>query len=470
MSDPVVTLLASGTSTTATTTVSFAAQPAGTRLVLVMVGDDYRTTSGSGRPEGNGWTLPSGTGFPVQANLGLYLWHKSATGSETSVQYTIGSASHSAYQVYALTNIDATTPLQIIAGTSSNGTGFSFATPSLAPSVGRRLAFGVMATSSGGDNMSSYSWSGGYTANGATFGPSTHPQMSIGAASLALTGDGTTTTTSTVTFSSDGVNAGSILAIFEVAAGSSTPSGTGALGVAWASSSHGSVAHNGSGTEHVAWAASGAGSVSHSGSGALGVAWAAHGAGSAIPGGSGALGVAWHAAAAGQHVSNGSGALDIAWDAVATGSAPVVGSASGSGALSIAWQALATGQRASNGAGALDIAWDAVANGEHVSNGSGALDVAWAALASGVAPTAVAAPIVVKNIGGPFVNPMVGAGGSITVAVSGVDISHRATGPNATADLVSGVISNSPVVSGPAQQEILDGPEQVNPAINGIGV
>lgn len=103
MADPVPTEIAAGTSSTATTTASFSAQTAGTLLTLYVASDDYRTTSGTGRPESTGWTLLQGQ----QGNLGGYVWYKLSTGSETSVQYTIGSASKSVYRVGAATNIDS---------------------------------------------------------------------------------------------------------------------------------------------------------------------------------------------------------------------------------------------------------------------------------------------------------------------------------------------------------------------------
>mgnify|MGYP003409231804 FL=1 len=51
MADPTITQLAAGSSSVATTTVSFTAQPAGALLVLAYAADDYATASGAGRPE-----------------------------------------------------------------------------------------------------------------------------------------------------------------------------------------------------------------------------------------------------------------------------------------------------------------------------------------------------------------------------------------------------------------------------------
>lgn len=101
------TQIATNTSATATTTCSFTAQAAGTYLRLVIGADDYRTTSGAGRPESTGWALV--TNGAQQTNLGHYVFHKIATGSETSVQYTIGSASKSVWYITAQSGVDSTT-------------------------------------------------------------------------------------------------------------------------------------------------------------------------------------------------------------------------------------------------------------------------------------------------------------------------------------------------------------------------
>lgn len=140
MADPVVTSLASGGSSTAATTVSFTAQPAGTLLLLSVSSDDYRLTTGTNRPENTGWTL-------VQAGqdfLGAYLWYKITNGSETSVIYGIGSATASSYALAAATNIDQTTPADVSAAPTHTHGGYTTPTPSIIPTTGRRLIIGSL--------------------------------------------------------------------------------------------------------------------------------------------------------------------------------------------------------------------------------------------------------------------------------------------------------------------------------------
>ena len=127
MPDPVPSLLSSGVSATATTTVSFTAQAAGNLLVLFVAADDYRTTSGTGRPESTGFTLL--TNGDQHTFLGHAGWYKLTDGAETSVQYTIGSASKSTYQLCMATNIDQVTPLDIANGTFTQASATTYATP-----------------------------------------------------------------------------------------------------------------------------------------------------------------------------------------------------------------------------------------------------------------------------------------------------------------------------------------------------
>jgi len=141
VADPVVSTLTSGSSATATTTVSFTAQASGTLLLLTVSSDDYRTTTGTGRPESTGWTLAqSGQDF-----LGHYLWYKITDGVETSVQYTIGSAAVSAYAAAAATNIDTTTPADTGSSLHTHG-GATTPSTAITPSSGRRI---VIATFGG---------------------------------------------------------------------------------------------------------------------------------------------------------------------------------------------------------------------------------------------------------------------------------------------------------------------------------
>jgi hypothetical protein len=132
------TQLATGTSAVATTTCNFGSTPAANTLLFLVVGaDDYRTTSGAGRPESTGWILP--TGGSQQTNLGFYFWYKLASGSESSVQYTIGSASPSVWAVGAVPGVDTTTPLDVSTGTFTVGpASFDYTAGPVTPSSGVR--------------------------------------------------------------------------------------------------------------------------------------------------------------------------------------------------------------------------------------------------------------------------------------------------------------------------------------------
>jgi hypothetical protein len=143
MADPVATALVSGESATATTTVNFSAQTAGSLLYLAYVGDDYKT----GNP--SGWSLAYGSPGAGEFH-GHAVWYKIANGSETSVQYTIGSASKSVYVLGVVTNIDNASPLDIANGQSVNSSSNSYTTPSVSTSAGRRIGIAFIGGSNSG--------------------------------------------------------------------------------------------------------------------------------------------------------------------------------------------------------------------------------------------------------------------------------------------------------------------------------
>lgn len=232
MPDPVSSSLAAGASATATTTVTFTAQPAGTLLVLSVAADDYITTSGANRPESSSWTPVQLIGGSGQYH-GSYMWMKKSTGSETSVAYTIGSASRSAYVLSAHTNIDQTTPLDTSAQQQNNTTGSTYTTPAATPSAGRKLALAHLSGSNSGALYTGVdTWLNGYTevAEGLT---TANPGLALGQAVLVL--DGGVSTSSGCSFQPNTgppqARAG-ILAVFNVAAaGSLAANATDTVGV-----------------------------------------------------------------------------------------------------------------------------------------------------------------------------------------------------------------------------------------------
>jgi len=208
MADPVVSNLATGSSTTATTTVSFTAQAAGTLLLLQVASDDYKT----GDP--SGWTLAqSGQDF-----LGHYLWYKIASGSETSVAYTIGSAAASSYRATAATNVDPT-PLGVTSSLHTHG-GATSSTTAVTPTAGSRwmvvASFGAM--HSGATSLSApASLTNSYTLQASTFGGT--PTEGIVMGYLTLDG-GTATSTVTANWGTNSqLCSYGLLAAFKVAAG-----------------------------------------------------------------------------------------------------------------------------------------------------------------------------------------------------------------------------------------------------------
>jgi hypothetical protein len=220
MADPTVTKIAGSTSATALTTVSFSAQPAGTLLTLHVSSDDYRTTTGSGRPESTGWTLL----LSDQRNLGCYLWWKITDGSDTSVQYTIGSGVGSAHAVIAATNIDPSptdTQAQNFTATGYGGTTHS--TPSITPTTtgtNRRLVYGHIGAASSGALTGVSAWTNSFTeiADHAT---TAGYRDLIGVGYLIM--DGGTSISTGATFNTTVDQAIGFTASFKVAAGGGAP-------------------------------------------------------------------------------------------------------------------------------------------------------------------------------------------------------------------------------------------------------
>lgn len=214
MPDPTVTSLTTGSSTTAATTVSFSAQAAGTLLLLAYAGDDYYTLSGSNRPESSGWTLAAGqrTGFHGSA-----LWYKIASGSETSVAYTIGSATKSVYLLTSATNIDGAstvdgTPAAQVQNTSTT----SYTTPSGSTSAGRRLGVAILAACNGTTTLSAPgTFTNSYVSVNTATVASTASQ-SIGMATLTFDGGATTSSGATWPGATPESKSG-IIAVFKVA-------------------------------------------------------------------------------------------------------------------------------------------------------------------------------------------------------------------------------------------------------------
>lgn len=200
MADPTPVEIAGNTSTTATTTVNFTAQTAGRVLILTVAADNYRTASGSGRPESTGWTPLHGQ----EGNLGHYTWYKISAGSETSVQYTLTGAARSAYSLASLDEMDAS-PLGAT-NTSATGVTSNQPTPSavaaVTPTAGSRWCVVACVGTTGANTSGPYTWAGGYTKLSERYHTAGYrPGTTIATRTL----DGGSSVTGTVAFTATGV-------------------------------------------------------------------------------------------------------------------------------------------------------------------------------------------------------------------------------------------------------------------------
>src|SRR5687768_16735040 len=140
---------AKGTSSLATTTVSFASPTtAGNMIVLAFAADDYNGSPGAG------WN--QSTGMEQQTFHGGYLWWRISTG-ETSFQYTIGSATNSAWVIVEFTGVDASSPFDVSHGQFQQSSTCNYTTPSITPSTGNRLLCAMMGGSQNA-NLSGQTW------------------------------------------------------------------------------------------------------------------------------------------------------------------------------------------------------------------------------------------------------------------------------------------------------------------------
>lgn len=214
MADPTPTELTGGLGTLATTTVNFTAQAAGVALILTVAADNYRTTSGSGRPESTGWTYLNGQ----EGNLGHYVWYKISTGSENSVQFTLTGAAKSAYSLAALDEMDAS-PLgatnTATSGTPSTLTAQPQSVAAVTPTAGSRWCVVACVGTTGNVNGGPYTWAGGYTKLSERYNTSGYrPGTSIG----TRTQDGGTSVTGTVASTTNTEQVFSVVAAWKVAA------------------------------------------------------------------------------------------------------------------------------------------------------------------------------------------------------------------------------------------------------------
>jgi hypothetical protein len=202
---------AKGISATAITAPAFgSATTSGNLVVLCFASDDY-----NGTPD-TGWT--QSTGLEQQTQHGSYLWWRISAG-ETSYQYTIGSATNSAWLLMEFSGV-AASPYDISNGQFAAPPGATtYATPSIIPTTGNRL----LVASSGMSNPTNLSaatvtYDNSFTLvdkNGNATGTT---RDFIGGAYRLVTGDGSTGFTTTATFSISPNSASGLIAAFKESA------------------------------------------------------------------------------------------------------------------------------------------------------------------------------------------------------------------------------------------------------------
>lgn len=188
------------------------AATAGNLLLLSVAADDYAATPPSG------WT--ESTGCKQETFLGHYLWWKVAAGGETSVNYTIGSASPSCWITAEYSGLTST-PYDISSGQFAQSSGSTYTTPNLTPTSGDRLIIASMGASSGGawSSLDVTTWLNSFTEVadiGTTLGSGTRDIQ--GVASLAVTANGSTAYSSGATYPSVAQSRTGIIIAFKVAA------------------------------------------------------------------------------------------------------------------------------------------------------------------------------------------------------------------------------------------------------------
>jgi hypothetical protein len=223
MADPTLTNSASGTSTSASVTATFGFTATANRLLVAAIAaDDYLS---GGTP--SGYTA----GGNYEGFHGHYVWWKIASGSETSIAYTIGSGVGSAWTVMEFGSVETTSSLDTSnsagdnTGSSSSG---AYSSASVTPSTGRRTIIASLAGSSNG--TSTFTGIGTWTSSFVEAKESYHNTGStydlVGNAFLSVDGNGSTGFTTSAVFTTSVDPGGnlnshsSVVLVFKVASSS----------------------------------------------------------------------------------------------------------------------------------------------------------------------------------------------------------------------------------------------------------
>lgn len=202
--------------TTASGSITFdSPAAAGNTIVVIYGGDDY-VTSGN-KP--SGFTEP--TGARQETFLGHYVWYKVAAGGETTVSFTLSGPATHAIIALELSGVGA---LNTSNGTLSQSAGTTMTTPAVTPTAGARFAVATIGGSlNAAFNTGMGSWTNSYAEQAdvaTTLGSGTRDNIAV--ATLSFTADGTSSTSTGVTWDNavtPQARTGIILVFAETAAG-----------------------------------------------------------------------------------------------------------------------------------------------------------------------------------------------------------------------------------------------------------
>lgn len=186
------------------------AMTAGNVGIIIVGADDYAASPPVG------WT--QSTGCKQETFLGHYLWWKVATGGETSVNYTIGSASPSCWITAEISGLDPS-PYDISNGAFLQTSATTYTTPAITPTSGDRYVIASMGGSSGGGSMTLSTWLNSFTERqdvSTTLGSGTRDL--VGYADNSATYNGSTAVSSGATYSGTAQSRTGIIIAFKVAA------------------------------------------------------------------------------------------------------------------------------------------------------------------------------------------------------------------------------------------------------------
>lgn len=193
---------------------------AGNVLIVIVGADDY--ISAGNRP--SGFTFSTGMG--QEGFLGHYLFWKVAAGGETSVNYTIGSASPSCWITAEISGLTAS-PYDVSNGNLNSSAATTATTPTITPSTGDRYVIAsVGGTYSAGAFTGVDTWTNSFAEQQdifTTLGSGTRDLCSY--ADRSVTGDGVTGFSTGATFSGSVTpqNQTTLIIAFKVATGGTPP-------------------------------------------------------------------------------------------------------------------------------------------------------------------------------------------------------------------------------------------------------